>query len=244
MDGLGTALTLLSGIAWTIVYAAAIRIGFVQRTYAIPAAALMLNIAWEGLYAVLDLSGNPGLQGYVNLVWACADVAILFTFFRFGFAEFSDRIGRVAFTVGGIGLLAVSLAVQLLFLAEFGRAHGAVYSAFLQNLLMSGLFIAMFVARRGARGQSLTIAVAKWLGTLAPTVQFGLLSHAGFVLGVGLLCSALDLTYIGLLVRARGGRPRSGGSAAQASRPARPDGRGRPADVVSPHDAGDRPPPG
>ena len=41
------ALTLLSGIAWTVVYVFAIRIGFQQRTYAIPAAALALNIAWE-----------------------------------------------------------------------------------------------------------------------------------------------------------------------------------------------------
>jgi hypothetical protein len=38
------ALTLLSGVAWTVVYAVAIRIGFQQRTYAIPAVALALNI--------------------------------------------------------------------------------------------------------------------------------------------------------------------------------------------------------
>jgi hypothetical protein len=175
-----------------------------QRTYAIPAAALMLNIAWEWLYSVLDLSGGGSVQGYVNLAWACADIAIVFTFFRYGFAEFSDRIGRGAFVAGGIGLLAASVAVQLLFLAEFGRTNGEVYSAFLQNLLMSGLFIAMFLERRGARGQSLIIAVAKWLGTLAPTIQFGVFSNWPFVLGVGLLCAVVDLTYIGLLLRVRG----------------------------------------
>jgi hypothetical protein len=38
---------------------------------------------------------------------------------------------------------------------------------------MSGLFIAMFVARRGPRGQSILLAVAKWIGTLAPTILFG-----------------------------------------------------------------------
>jgi hypothetical protein len=164
----------------------------------------MLNIAWEWLYSVLDLSGGGSVQGYVNLVWACADIAIVFTFFRYGFAEFSDRIGRGTFVAGGTGLLAASVAVQLLFLAEFGRTNGEVYSAFLQNLLMSGLFIAMFLERRGARGQSLVIAVAKWLGTLAPTIQFGVFSNWPFVLGIGLLCSVLDLTYIGLLLRVRG----------------------------------------
>ena len=217
MDGIDLALTLASGVAWTIVYADAIRIGFAQRTYAIPVAALMLNVAWEWLYTVLDLSGGGSVQGYVNLVWACADLAILYTFFRFGFAEFSDRAGRGTFAAGSVGLLAVSVAVQLLFLGEFGQRQGAVYSAFLQNLLMSGLFIAMFSARRGARGQSLTIAVAKWLGTLAPTLQFGLFSNWHFVLGIGLLCSVLDLTYIVLLVRAR----RRGGAFAAAPSAAR-----------------------
>jgi hypothetical protein len=73
----------------------------------------------------------------------------------------------------------------------------------LQNLLMSGLFIAMFVARRGPRGQSLVIAVAKWLGTLAPTILFGFLADSLFVIGIGLLCSVFDIAYIGLLVWAR-----------------------------------------
>ena len=41
-------LTALSGIAWTIVYLDSIRVGFSQKTYAMPIAALGLNIAWGG----------------------------------------------------------------------------------------------------------------------------------------------------------------------------------------------------
>jgi hypothetical protein len=79
----------------------------------------------------------------------------------------------------------------------------AQYSAFLQNLLMSGLFIAMFIARRGPRGQTLLIATAKWIGTLAPTILFGFMNGSSFIIGIGLLCSVFDLTYIGLLVWAK-----------------------------------------
>jgi hypothetical protein len=79
----------------------------------------------------------------------------------------------------------------------------AQYSAFLQNLLMSGLFIAMFVARRGPRGQTLLIATAKWIGTLAPTILFGFMPGSLFVIGVGLLCGVFDLAYIGLLIWAK-----------------------------------------
>ncbi|MDP9251779.1 MAG: hypothetical protein M3O80_02135 [Chloroflexota bacterium] len=84
-----------------------------------------------------------------------------------------------------------------------GGHEAGQYSAFLQNLLMSGLFIAMFVARRGPRGQTLLIAFAKWIGTLAPTILFGFIYDSLFVIGIGLLCGVFDLAYIGLLVWAK-----------------------------------------
>lgn len=198
-------LTALSGLAWTIVYIEAIRLGIKYKTYAMPIAALGLNIAWEWTYAAYDLMHNPQLQAYVNLVWALADILILYTFFRFGRREFPKLVSRPLFISWGIAIIASSFIIQWLFIAEFGIAgsKSAAYSAFLQNLLMSGLFIAMFVARRGPRGQSLTIAISKWIGTLAPTILFGFITGSHFVIGIGLLCSLFDLAYIGLLIWAK-----------------------------------------
>jgi hypothetical protein len=197
-------LTALSGIAWTTVYIDSIRVGFMQRTYAMPIAALGLNIAWEWTYAFRDLTHDPQLQGWVNLLWALADVAILATFFRYGRSEFPGFVSRPLFITAGVVIVITSFLIQWLFIAEFlVDMKAAQYSAFLQNLLMSGLFIAMFVARRGPRGQTLLIAVAKWIGTLAPTILFGFINNSLFVIGIGLLCSAFDLVYIGLLVWAR-----------------------------------------
>jgi hypothetical protein len=199
-------LTALSGLAWTIVYIESIRVGFRQKTYAMPIAALGLNIAWEWTYAVRDLSSDAGqLQAWVNLIWALADVVILFTFFRYGPSEFPRFVSRRLFVTAGVVVIVTSFLVQWLFIAEFGTAgnKAAQYSAFLQNLFMSGLFIAMFVARRGPRGQSMIIAVAKWIGTLAPTILFGFIDGSAFVIGIGLLCSVFDLAYVGLLVWAK-----------------------------------------
>jgi hypothetical protein len=199
------ALTALSGLAWTIVYIEAIRLGFRHKTYAMPIAALGLNIAWEWTYTVIDLSSDPQVQAYVNLVWALGDCLILFTFFRFGRREFPNLVSRPLFIAWGVAIVVSSFLIQWLFIAEFGMAgmKAAQYSAFLQNLLMSGLFIAMFVARRGSRGQSLVIGVAKWIGTLAPTILFGFINDSLFIIGIGLLCSVFDLAYIGLLLWAR-----------------------------------------
>ena len=198
-------LTVLSGIAWTIVYIDSIRVGFKQKTYAMPIAALGLNIAWEWTYAVRDLTHDPQLQAWVNLIWALADVVILATYFRYGRSELPGFVSRPLFITWGIVIITTSFLIQWLFIAEFGTVDrkGAQYSAFLQNLLMSGLFIAMFVARRGPRGQTLLIAIAKWIGTLAPTVLFGSIHDSLFIIGIGLLCSLFDLAYIGLLIWAR-----------------------------------------
>jgi hypothetical protein len=197
-------LILASGIAWTIVYIEAIRVGLRERTYAMPAVALGLNFAWEWTYAVHNLAFDPSVQGGINLVWGIADAVIVYTFFRYGRAEFPSFVTPRMFTGLSVLLFGMSFAVQWQFLAKFGAEDGAGYSAFLQNLLMSALFIAMFVARRGLRGQSVTIAVAKWLGTLAPTILFGALEDdGGFLLGLGVMCSVLDLVYIWLCVGAK-----------------------------------------
>jgi hypothetical protein len=198
-----TFLILVSGIAWTIVYVEASRVGFRDRTYAMPVVALGLNIAWEWTYAARSLGDGEPIQGVINLVWGMADILIAYTFFRFGRAEFPSFVTRRMFVGWGVLVFGMSLATQWLFIAEFGGRDAPVYSAFLQNLLMSGLFIAMFVGRRGLRGQSLLIAVAKWLGTLAPTILFGAIGHRPFVIGIGVMCGVLDLVYIGLCVWAK-----------------------------------------
>jgi hypothetical protein len=192
-------LTVTSGLAWTIVYIEAIRLGFIQKTYAMPVAVLGLNIAWETIYGIHGLTETIDAQSVINLLWAAADLVIVYTFFRFGRAELPKFVTRPLFIGWGVVIFATAYAVQALFIAEFGWMDGARYSAFLQNLLMSGLFIAMLVARRGARGQSMIIAVAKWLGTLAPTILIGVLGNLPFIVGIGLLCSVFDLIYIGML---------------------------------------------
>ena len=197
-------LTIVSGVAWTVVYAEAIRLGFRERTYAIPAAALALNFAWEAIYAARSVATGISAQGVFNIVWGLADVLIVYTFLRFGRAELPPRVTRPLFLAWAVLLGTTSFAVQVLFVAEFGWDDASKYAAFLQNLLMSGLFIAMFVSRGSGRGQSLVIAVAKWVGTLAPTILYGGYRNSALILGLGALCSLFDLAYIALLWRARG----------------------------------------
>lgn len=203
-------LLLLSGVAWTVVYIAGIRIGFRDRSYAIPFWALALNITWELWHSVLGYA-NQGVtaQNIVNTVWFVFDVGILITYFRYGRRYFPARFARGFFGIWSAGVLLVAFVLEYMFIHEFSLARGAAYSAFLQNLLMSTLFIVMLVQRGGSEGQSPLIAWSKFIGTLAPTIQFGIVGAASiggrnsFILVVGIIIAIFDIAYIVLLGRIR-----------------------------------------
>ena len=203
-----TFLTILSGLGWIIVYEECIRLGFKQKTYAMPFFALGLNIAWEAIYTSADiflgahgpLEGITMVQAIVNVFWVMMDAVMLFTYFKFGRKWWPKSVSVKWFVPWSLLVLAACVALQLGFIKEFGFTPGDAYSAFLQNLLMSILFISMFARRGGSEGQSLLLAIAKWIGTLAPTITFGVLGGNSLVLVVGALCSVFDLVYIGLLI--------------------------------------------
>jgi len=201
-------LLLLSGICWSIVYIDSIRVGFKQKTYAMPIWALGLNLAWELLHTVLNLKSEYfSIQTVVNGIWFFLDLFILFSYFRFGYQFFPKNIQKRWFYIWSGFIIIVSFLLQYLFIVEFGQFKGASYAAFLQNLLMSVLFIAMLVQRGSSNGQTLTIAVCKCIGTIAPTILFGVVGHRifgganSFILAVGIIIALFDMAYIWMLAK-------------------------------------------
>ena len=164
-----------------------------------PFLALAFNIAWEFIYAFLIYQGSP-LQRAVNTVWFLLDVAILYTYFRYGRQEFPRAYERY-FVAWSAMTLIVVFAVVYFAGREFAGVRGGTYTAFAQNLMMSILFIGMLAQRNSVQGQSMIIAVFKWLGTLAPTVLVWLATGSLLLLVLGLGCFLYDVLYIVLLYR-------------------------------------------
>src|SRR6202790_3423797 len=80
LEAIRLGLTVVSGICWTIVYIEGIRVGFRDRSYAIPFLALALNIAWELLHTVFGFRAGVSTQTIINGVWFAFDVGILYTY--------------------------------------------------------------------------------------------------------------------------------------------------------------------
>src|SRR5438093_12345054 len=90
IDTLKLVLTVISGLCWTIVYIEGIRLGFRDKSYAIPFYALALNFAWEAIYTFFGFRTNGvTVQNIFNAVWLTFDIGILYTYFKFGQKYFS-----------------------------------------------------------------------------------------------------------------------------------------------------------
>lgn len=201
------ALTLISGIAWTIVYVGIIFKGIKEKSAGMPLFALGLNIAWESICTFTDIFfeahgpvvGVNAVQIIVNAVWVVFDCAIVALYFKYGRERWPQAL-RKQFVSGSLIVFATCYALQIAFQLEFGAVLGAQYAAFAQNVVMSILFLVMLVNRYDTRSQALFIGVAKWLGTLAPTILFGAVSQfSPFIIITGALCSVFDIAYIVLL---------------------------------------------
>jgi len=190
-------LTAISGISWSVVYIGLINRGFKDKTYGMPLFALAFNITWEFMYGFL-ISFDFSLQKTVNIIWCLLDAVIIYTYFKYGRKEFPEDKERF-FVSWSLAAFVVGFLVIYFAHYEFPDFWGARYTAFAQNLMMSVLFISMLARRNNVDGQSMYIAIFKWLGTLAPTIQFTMQTGSKLILIFGVGCFLYDVIYIGML---------------------------------------------
>ena len=206
MTMIGNILVLISGIAWTIVYLELIRTGFKEKACGMPLFALTLNLAWEVIYAIDGLFISKSfifVQSIANVVWACCDIFILATWFKYGKQYLPDKAKEYFIPYSIIAVL-FGFAMQFAFYFYCETPEiASIYSAFAQNAAMSVLFLAMLFQREDTKAQTLTIAVCKWIGTLTPVIYGNLKGINIYILLTGIVCSVFDLTYIYFLQRFR-----------------------------------------
>lgn len=193
----GFFLVIISGLCWSAVYVNCVCTGFKQKTCCMPLFALGLNIAWEGIYAVVELflRDSVSVQAYANAAWFLLDILIVVTWLKFGRENIRSTYAKKWFVPWTVIVLISCVLVQLLFVAVFGDVEAEKYAAYLQNLAMSISFLYLLGRRGNSKGQTMTIAVCKWIGTIAPTIIGGI-EHNLFIVGIGGLCFVFDGLYV------------------------------------------------
>ncbi len=183
-DPLYDALTIISGVFWTIAYIWIIYRGFKDKTCGMPLMVLGLNIAWEFIFAflgapivpegsMLDLTWQTTVQRYMDGMWFLFDCVILYLKFKYGREEFKASMPTAPDWMYYPYLIVIILisAGCVMFSVNEWNDHNGVYAAYIQNIFISATFISMLYKKGSSKGQSMGIAICKWLGTLAPSLM-------------------------------------------------------------------------
>lgn len=166
---LALSLIAVGGVVWLVAYVAAIRVGARDRAPAIPIVAVCLNITWEVVHSIVYPPPRE-IDLVTNLAWGALDLVILLQIFRFGASRQTIPELRRYFPAVLVATLIFALLGQVTFHRHvtansiFPDESGAI-PAFIINLVMSVLFVAMYFGRRDGAGISRTVGWAKFLGT-------------------------------------------------------------------------------
>jgi hypothetical protein len=163
---------LLCVVGWLVAYASIISRGFADATYGVPLPALVANLSWEFAYGFLldplgDYFHTASIFGFL------IDLVIGWQAWKYGGRQFAGTPAGRHFRPFLLLSLAVAFPVTYLAFLEFNDPDGE-YTGFGINLMMSILFLVMLERRGGPDGQSMYIAVGKWLGTFCAWVATAL----------------------------------------------------------------------
>src|SRR5262245_23749222 len=140
-ESIGLVTAGIGSVLWILTYLLAIWLGFKEKTYAIPAAAIIGNVSWEFLFAFYFPQSSPA-QAVINTIWFGLDVLIVVTYLRNGRKEFPAELSpRLFYPVFILGIL-TALTLYWTAATQLNDLSGN-YSGFSLNLMMSILFIEM-----------------------------------------------------------------------------------------------------
>ncbi|SCI77545.1 Uncharacterised protein [uncultured Clostridium sp.] len=184
---------------------------FKDKTCGMPLFALALNLAWEFTFSFIYPPENLLIARIMFILWLILDLIILYTFFKYGYEnlKYKNLITKKELNIFAILDILFSIIFIILFvndisiLYENSIVQASGFIANLQNLIMSILFVNMILNRGNTLGQSIFIAIFKWIGTLAIAIlKFSnMLPSTNTELLIIMLIQVFDIIYIHLIYK-------------------------------------------
>jgi hypothetical protein len=201
----------LGCVFWFLAYSFVIYTSHKDKAYGVPVVALCLNFGWEFLGSFVWENPIP-LWRLFYVIWFLLDVAIFVQLWRYGRALQTIPLVQRHFHLLVLVTLFAGTLGQWAFTLTFYDPLGFI-TAFAINLVMSVLFVFMYLERKDLRGISYAAAWLKMLGTVCTSVEcyfFLPVIHpdkTSFAFSNFLYVSifVVDVVYIVLLHRARRG---------------------------------------
>ena len=184
-------------VVWAPAYIAIVVIAVRQRRLEIPLIAVTANVTWEFLWGfVFHQNMGPGLQ-WVYRGACILDLFILAAVFLLGRTQSRAPLYARYFNVVVVALLAGWIAFYWsLHTSHYDLPLGSM-SAYLDNILMSGLYIWFVMTRIDPRELSFTVAWSKGIGTgMVSVFVFMEYTDNAFIKTLAVMVGILDFVYL------------------------------------------------
>ena len=152
-------------ISWLITYVLIIARTILDKTSAIPLLAVTVNIVWEFIYGFILEPGSDFIHIF-SVFWFLLDFVIIILVVKYSKDAITTYLDKqVSYLWFIFFLLASSFGIVYFSFINLSDPEGQ-YTGYGVNLLMTYLFIDKYFRQKTLAGQSLYVAIFKFLGTL------------------------------------------------------------------------------
>jgi hypothetical protein len=121
-------------------------------------------MSWEFLFGFIYKDKFKNRIIYIS--WLLLDFFIFYYFYKYGIITFLPNMPIIYSYISFFVILLFSSFFIIIITNELEAKKRGVYAGFIQNLLMSILFIHFLLSRNSLVGQSIYIAISKMVATL------------------------------------------------------------------------------
>lgn len=188
-------------LLWIVVYLFTLRGAYKLKFIDIPLAIVCGNIVWEFLWSFVFYTDMGALYQWGYRVWFFMDCLIVYNLYRYGHKQLSIPLFKNnSHWLITLGIVAWS-PVLYYYIAIYDEpvSHMGAYSGYILNVIISILYIPLFLKFNDRRLFSYPSAWCKAVGNLL--ISLFCFSHFtdGFLLSLCVLCTVFDVIYLYLL---------------------------------------------
>ncbi|GAA4838295.1 hypothetical protein [Algivirga pacifica] len=185
-------------IFWAVTYLLVIYYARKYKFFGIPVEAAVANIAWELMFSFFFTTELGDLFVWGIRLWLFTDVVMIYFHFKYGAKQVRVPLIKQFFHLASIIGFVFWCWIIYGFATEYGDPIGAG-TGYILNIIMSTLFIFLFLAHPEQKALNFPIAFWKGFGTVFVGIGIYLGdTPSPFVIAVASITFMLDLFYMGL----------------------------------------------
>jgi hypothetical protein len=190
-------------LLWIVNYIFIIRNIIKHKFVEMPASVLCANVAWEFLWSWIFVPDMGFAIGLGYKMWFVLDVYIVWNFYRFGYKQVSASVVPYYKLLFTFALAAWVLCLYFFIDQKMDNPIGA-NSAYIINILISSLYIFLYLRIEDKTLFSITTAWTKWVGTGFISAMCMLRwPENHWLLAMCAACFLMDMFYMYLVVKGK-----------------------------------------